>query len=91
MTIFAKVLDQRIIDFCVQVSCRLHVGELALAVALLILCDGLHHGDLSVHRVMIMETVAMHSKLNVHSVWLVDGMNYHDTVNRKVTMVQTVT
>ena len=46
---------------------------MALAVALLILCDGLHHGDLSVHRFMIMQTVAMHSELYVHSVWLVDG------------------
>ena len=45
-----------------EVSRRLCVGELELAVALLIFCDGLHHGDLSVHRIMIMQTVAENEK-----------------------------
>ena len=46
---------------------------MALAVALLIFYDGLHHGDLSVHRAMIVQSVTMHSELGVYSVWLVGG------------------
>ena len=44
-----------------------------MAAALLIVCDGLHRGDLSVHCVMVMQPVLMHSEFYVHSVWLVDG------------------
>ena len=49
------------------------VDELALAAALLIACDGLQHGDLSVQCVMVMQSVAMHYELDVHFVWIVDG------------------
>ena len=73
LTIFAKSLIVGYPTFAYKSLAVLAPLSWRLLYPFSFFCDGLHHGDLSVHHVMIVQSVAMHTKLDVYSVWLVDG------------------